>query len=245
VRVLVTRPQPGAARTGEALRAGGHEPVVAPVLTVAPTGDAPPPGPFDALLATSAHAPPFLASLPDAASRPLYAVGERTAAAARDAGFATVRTGDGDALALARLVAAEMRPGAILLHAAGADRKPEPEASLQAAGFSVRVWAAYRAAAARRLPPPARAALGDGLDAALHFSRRSAATLVDLARGEGLLPQLGRIAHLCLSEDAAVPLRRAGFGRVLCADQPDENRLLALLCALQGSPTSPSTLSER
>ena len=95
------------------------------------------------------------------------------------------------------------------------------------------VWTAYRADAADRLPAAAEAALlADRLDAALHYSRRSAATLLRLAAGSGLLPPLLALPHLCLSADVAEPLRAAGASRLVLADAPHEDSLLRSLAAL-------------
>jgi uroporphyrinogen-III synthase len=227
MRVLVTRAAEDAARTARRLAERGHQAAVAPVTTIEPTGTPPPQEPWDALLLTSAHAVPALAALDR--RRPVFAVGARTAAAARAAGFAEIRSADGDSRALARLVVAALAPAATLLHATAPDRKPEPGATLQAAGFRLLVWECYEARAASRLPETALNALRAGqLDAALHLSQRSAELLVGLAEREGLVPALRSLPHLCLSADVAAPLAARGF-TTRVAPEPDEASLLALL----------------
>lgn len=240
MRVLLTRPGDQGARTAERLRRLGHEAVLAPVLAVRPSGEPSPPGPFDALVLTSANAAPYLpTSLGERRSTPVFAVGERTAAAARAAGAGDVRAGPADAVALARLVAERVPGGSDLLLVAGRDRKPEPEASLRAAGYRVTVWTAYRADTAESLPEAAARALRTGLvDAALHYSRRSAATLVQLAAKAGLLPSLCTLPHFCLSADVAGPLAEVGASRLILADEPHEDSLLRALAALSPD-TSP------
>src|SRR5215217_9141372 len=179
MRILVVRPQADAERTAARLAALGHEPVIAPVLTVARTLGGPPAGPFDAFIVTSVNAVPALPEIAGASAPPVFAVGARTAGALAGGNFARVHKADGDAAALAALVRRHIKPGARLLHVAGRDRKPEPGASLRAAGYAVEVWAAYEAQAAPLLPDAAACALGQGeLDAALHYSRRSALTLL-------------------------------------------------------------------
>lgn len=228
MEVLVTRPVAEGRRTAQALAELGHRAVLAPVLLVEPTGLPPPPGPFDAVILTSANAATAL----DGAARalPVFAVGARTAAAARAAGSGPVVAAEGDAAALAGLVADRLAPTARLLHPAGRDRKAEPAASLQARGFQVETWEVYGARSAAALPEPARDALAAGrIGAVLHYSRRSAALLLDLARREGVSGALGGVRHLCLSADVAKPLQAAGLARVETAAGPRESDLLTLL----------------
>jgi uroporphyrinogen-III synthase len=228
MRVLLSRAMADGERTAERLAAGGHTAVLAPVTTIEPTGAPPPREPWDALVLTSAHAVTMVAGLGVQDTR-VFAVGERTAAAARSAGFARVEGAAGDALSLARLVAATLASSATLLHATAPDRKAEPEASLSAAGFRVLVWECYAARPVHRLSQDAVEALrARHFDTALHFSRRSAALLVDLADREGLVPNLRTVPHLCLSADVAAPLAAMGF-ETLVAPEPNERGLTALL----------------
>ena len=228
MRILITRPQAEAERTAARLIALGHEPVIAPVLRIERTEDTPPSGSFDALIVTSVNAVPALADLEDGRAPPVFAVGARTAAAVAAEGFADVRAGGGGAAALAALIAKSLNPGARLLHIAGRDRKPELALSLAEAGFQIEVWAAYAAQAAKRLPDAARNALRDSrLDAALHYSRRSVTIVLDLVRTADLTHPFLALDHLCLSPDAAAPLREAGGRRIIAAERPDEEALLA------------------
>ncbi|HEV2558327.1 MAG TPA: uroporphyrinogen-III synthase [Microvirga sp.] len=234
MRVLVTRPEADGRRTAARLAARGHEAVLAPVTRIVATGNPPPAGPWDALLLTSANAAPALAAL-SPLRQPVFAVGARTAAAAREAGAPFVQAAEGDALALAALVKATLPPGARLLHAAAEDRKDEPERSLKAAGFHVIVWEAYRAEAVEEVPAALLAALGARrIDAALHFSRRSAGLLVAFVKGAGLLEPFRRVPHLCLSADVAAAL--ADLGAAVVAPAPREDALLDTLERLAGSP---------
>jgi uroporphyrinogen-III synthase len=235
MRILVTRAAGDAARTAARLAERGHEALLAPVLSIEPTGDTPPAGPWDAAILTSAHAVPALADLladrlaGPPAGRPVFVVGGRTAAAARAAGLAPVHVAEGEAASLARLVAAGLPPPSILLHVAGRHRKPEPEATLRDAGYPVLVWETYEAREASALPDAAADALRTGkLDAVLHYSRRSADCFVRLAEEAGLAAQARSIIHLCLSADVALPFRKGGF-TVAVAAVPGEAALLALL----------------
>lgn len=226
----MARPEPGATRTGAALAALGHAPLVEPVLAVRPTAAAPPVGPFAALLLTSANAVPAIRDAPALRGLPVFAVGARTAALAREAGLGPVREGPGDAADLAALVAATLTPGEPLLHATGAERKPEPAATLSAAGFRVTAFVAYRAEALERLPPAVgRELTGNRLEAALHYSRRSAAVALALADGSEHGGAFRRLRHYCLSPDVAAPLEAAGVPVHFVAARPREADLLDAL----------------
>jgi len=231
MRVLVTRPQADAERTARELAARGHEAVLAPVLRIARTEAVPPPGPFEAMLLTSANAVPALASLdPALAAAPVFAVGERTASAAAAAGFRDVRSAKGDASSLADLIARTMRPEARLLQIAGVNRKSDLESVLPAAGFALVTWVAYGALAADRLPEAAAEAVRNGrLDGVLHYSRRSASIVLELVGRAGLTDTFKALAHVCLSPDTAAPLHANGAARVRVAAFPDENALLMAL----------------
>jgi uroporphyrinogen-III synthase len=236
MRVLVTRPQEDAERTARRLAALGYEAVLAPVTSIVSTGEPAPLLRADALVLTSAHAVPALAQLSDVAYRPVFAVGARTAAAIREAGFKSVHAAKGDALSLAALVRQHVEPGHTLLHLAGRDRKEEPERSLLAAGYAVTVWEVYEARAAPRLPEAAAAGLAAGeIDAALHYSRRNTAILIALCEKAGLLERLRAVTHICLSEDVAAPLT-ASEARAFLAAEPREDSLLSALEEFRRSP---------
>jgi len=230
LRVWVARAEPAAARTAARLGELGHAPLVAPVLAVRPTGAPLPDGWFDALVITSANAADALTEADAArlAGLPVYAVGRRTAERARRAGLGPVETAEGDAAALAALIAERMPPGARLLHAAGRERKAEPAASLAASGHTLTAWIVYEAAAVPVLPEPAATALRRGeVDAALHYSRRSAGTALRLSRDAGLEHSFARLRHVCLSADVAAPLEAAGLPIHFVPARPSEDDLLA------------------
>lgn len=241
MRIWVARPEPGATRTGARLAALGHIPLVAPVLTLARTGASVPGGRFDGLILTSANAVDALdeADRRRLAGLPVFAVGARTAAPARAAGFAEIREAGGDAAALSGLIRTILPTGARLLHVAGADRKPEPAASLTRAGYRVVAVTAYAAAPVEALPPAVMRAL-DGIDeealgAVIHYSRRSAATAHDLAVAAGRRGAFLALTHYCLSADVAAPLVAAGVAAHVVPDRPTEDALLAGLPVHRGA----------
>lgn len=235
MRVLVTRPDRQAARTAAALEKRGHVALVAPVLRIESIANAElGPPPWTAVLMTSANAAEAVARHPRRAeldALPLFTVGRRSAEAARAAGFADVRSADGDQHALVRLVTSSLAPPcAPLLYLAGEDRAGDLAGMLAGHGLTVRTVVVYRAVPARNLRPAARTALAEGrIDAVLHFSRRSAEAFLEAAARDGVLAPALAVTHCCLSAEVAVPLAAAGACAVRVASRPDEAALLELL----------------
>jgi uroporphyrinogen-III synthase len=233
MRLLVTRPAPDNASTAEALRARGHDVMLAPVLRVAPEANADlGVGPWAAVLITSANAARAVADHPrkEICLRvPAFAVGRRSAEAARAAGFVEVVSADGDASDLARLVAARA-PNHPLLWLAGEDRAGDLAGALAPHGIAVHTVTIYRAVAETALPAEVRDALAGGaLDGVLHYSRRSADAFEAISMAAGINLKSLPTKHYCLSAQVAAPLRQLGVDTVLVAARPEEAALLALL----------------
>jgi uroporphyrinogen-III synthase len=227
-RIWVTRALPGAEATADRLEAMGLTPLVDPLLSVRDldaeidlTGVA-------ALAFTSVNGvAAFARACPDRARR-VFAVGDRTAAAARAAGFVQVASADGDVEALAALIVGETASlEGVVLHPSALEPAGDLLSPLIAAGLSARRTALYESVA-RDPAPSTLAALGD-LEAVLLHSPRAAWKLSDvLARHPA--PDL---KALCLSAAVAAPLEALGqagsLGHVAFAPRPDETALLDLL----------------
>jgi uroporphyrinogen-III synthase len=235
VRLLVTRPDPDGERTAVTLRARGCEVLVAPLRQVELLADAVlGVGPWSALAMTSANAALAARRHPRHAELtplPVFAVGRRTADAARAAGFGDVTSADGDVSDLVRLIGARCRGDvAPLIYLAGEDRAGDLAGDLAAVGLSVETVVVYRAVAAAGLPIPVLAALRAGrLDGVLHFSRRSAEVYLNCAQTAGVLDRALAPFHYCLSRQVAEPLAAAGAGNVRIASRPEEAALIDLV----------------
>src|ERR1700731_528235 len=168
MRLLVTRPEPDAERTAAALRARGHIVLIAPLLRIEPVEHAEiGPGPFMALLVTSANAAPAIARherFAQLRALPVFAVGGRSAEAMRAVGFADVTSAQGDVADLAALVASRLKAGASLLYLSGADRPGDLAGVLSGRGFAVSRAVLYRAVPAGALLPAAVAAMAEGIE---------------------------------------------------------------------------------
>lgn len=218
-RVLVLRPQPGADATAARAAAIGLSATVAPLFTtVSLPWEAPAPDPYDVLMLTSANAVrlggPKLAQY---RALPVFAVGEATAAAARAAGFANVRAGDTDIVALLTLIAETGFRH--VLHLTGREHRDAGHPALTIDRVPV-----YAADAVAALPEPARAALREGAVVMLH-SPRAAACFAALA-GD---PSTVRIAAISA---AAAKAAGEGWAAVAVAEKPNDDALLAAAARL-------------
>jgi uroporphyrinogen-III synthase len=238
--VLVTRPHPDGEATAKSLRAKGFEVLLAPMLRFEPVPfhddeDAS----YGAVILTSANA--LRAIEPQlGGSRllklPLFAVGEHTAAAARDAGFGEVIAAEGgDAGALRELVLSSvktkrLRKTATLLYLAGADLARDLAGELGEKGFTVITHTTYRMVPASELPREVCDAFVAGeVEAILHYSRRSARAFLDAARAGGVEISALALPQCCISASVAAILHDAGAPQVVAAASPDENALFEAL----------------
>ncbi len=77
-RVWITRTEPGASRFADVMREAGFDPVVAPVLTIARTGEVAPRGRFDTAVFVSEHAACYAGELTLDSETTLVAIGRAT-----------------------------------------------------------------------------------------------------------------------------------------------------------------------
>jgi uroporphyrinogen-III synthase len=229
LRLAVTRPQPDGERTAAALRERGHDVLLAPVLEVQPVA-ADLAGDWAGVIVTSANALRATNGKLDALLRlPLYAVGGRTAEAARAAGFKTVHVADGDARALTGLIAGEANKiSGPLLYLAAEQRAADLTADLKPHGVTAVTRIVYRTLALPLAAELTDALRGGQLDVVLHYSKRSVEAFLAGASVTGLNAQAVALRHLCLSEQVAAPLAAAGAKNIAIAGTPDESAMISL-----------------
>jgi uroporphyrinogen-III synthase len=236
LRVLVTRPKLSAARTAERLISMGHEPVLLPLSKAVHHPQAAAEAlrsPHAALAVTSAEAlraiaAPEIRSVLDL-GKPLFAVGEATAAVARSAGFGGVHAGAGDGEDLADLITGshvDISDG--ILYLAGRPRARGLEERLEALGVPVRIAEIYEMAAVEyQAADLAGILLTSRPDAVLLYSRENAQRFFDLAA-----PYAGALADMricCMSDRTAARVPAEYRHHVRVAAAPSEEALLTLL----------------
>jgi uroporphyrinogen-III synthase len=217
-RILVLRPEPGAAATIERAQSLDLETMSVPLFEIVPVRwTAPDAKRFDALLLTSANALRYGGSeLEKLRDLPVYAVGETTAEAARTAGFRIASAGNTDVDGLMATIPADSR----LLHLCGEDR-----AAPSAARHSIMPIPVYRAI---ELPKPFLAAFSEGV-VLIHSPRAG-------RRFAELVPARSGIAVAAISAAAAAAVG-AGWDVVETATEPSDDALLALAARLCNKPT--------
>ena len=170
------------------------------------------------MLFTSANAVRAFAAASPVRGLPVFAVGDRTAAVAREAGFPQVTSARGDAHDLARLARATRWRR--LLHPRGRDA-----GELTVEGAEVVAPAVYAAEPAGPPPPEVAEAFAAGdIRLVTIWSPRNALILRDwLAAAR---PPLGATTLLGISEPAVTALRDAGFAELLVAARPNARAMI-------------------
>lgn len=237
IRALITRPRNEAAALAARLAERGIAAVIEPMIEIVENG-APLPdlAGVQAVLCTSANGVRALARSSGERGVTLLAVGDATARAARDAGFAEIASAGGNVDDLAALAVRRLRPaGGRLLHVAGSDVAGDLAAVLGAAGFAVERAVLYEARAATALSPEtARLIAGGAIGLALFFSPRSAAIFAALVQAAGVAHGLAAAASVAISAAADAALDALPFGARAVAAAPTQAALLACVDDLAG-----------
>lgn len=234
LRVLVTRPEPGASRTARRLADAGFQPILLPLTETAAL-------PVDAgaladaaaaaVAVTSAnavrHAPKeVIAAL---ARLPCQAVGKKTAEAARRAGFLSVGEGPGNAKALADALAGGYA-GQTIVYLCGRVRFPDFEERLFASGVHVRAVETYDTFALDYSDEAVLARLSARpVEAVLLYSAKAATAMQALASRPALRGLFQDTRFFALSGRIAGALGDVAGIRI--APEPSEDALLGLLQA--------------
>ena len=232
--VWITRPQPGATRTAGMLAEAGYEPFLLPLTEIRACDPGLSPedaAGFDAIAVTSAnafrHAPAAL--LESLSGKPVYAVGDATAAEARSRGFAAVESGGGGVDDLVSLLAKRERPGTSTLYLCGRIRTGDLDRKLEEKGVQCRAAEVYTAEIVSYPTEYFRNALNrHAPDAVLFHSTLSATAFTG-----SVLPLLSqdfeKTMFFVLSPRIAATLPAELTPRTTIAAEPNERALLAAL----------------
>jgi uroporphyrinogen-III synthase len=233
-RVLVTRPEPGASETATRLEALGFEAVVLPLTRIVPLdpGPAPDPHTVDAIAVTSVNAlrhasPAMLAAL---SAKPVFAVGDATAEAARLSGFAVVSSAAGTAVDLVAALLPRMPVGSRILHLAGRQRTGGFAEALHHRGFDVRITEVYSAEKVSYITDfLVKTFAGRPIWGAPVLSTRGAVFLNEIMANRELSHSFEETRFFCISLKVAQVLEPVAGDRASVSDEPSEESVMALL----------------
>ena len=232
MRVLVTRPKEDAESLADALTELGCDVILEPLFTVEYDDTAKLDlADVQALLLTSANGARALARREVSEDLPVYAVGDATAMAAREAGFKQVHSADGGVANLGELVKDQIddKTG-VLLHVAGSDLAGDLGGDLESAGYTYRRAVLYKAEAVKGLSAATIAALKEGsIDSVLLFSPRAAEACIDLFRKARLVRAARDLEALCLSSAVAEAASAVSWKDLRVAPRPNQESLLSLV----------------
>jgi uroporphyrinogen-III synthase len=226
-KLIITRPQPDADLFAATAHAAGYAPIVSPVIEIyqdnyqAHFRDA------KTLVFTSANGVRYCPFATFAG--PVYAVGNSTAEACRQKGFADVRESASDGKSLASLIVDE-RPAEPIIHFSGRDQAFDVAGALRAAALDASRIVVYRAEAAASLAEAARRAICEDAREAWvsFFSARSVEIFCDLLQKEGLATQVSALSAAFLS-DAIATSSDEKWLRTAIAAVPSASSLLAAI----------------
>ncbi len=219
-RVLVTRPEPGATHTLNAILNRGIEATAIPLTEIQPLAFDVPVSDFDAFIITSQNAVRYGAELLALyVAKPVFVVGKRSA-----------ETFKGHKIAAWAETALDLLPAIIsqtpknLLYICGKTRRPDLEIGLKAAGIHVKAVEVYRAKPAENTTQKLEAFFASTQNAIVLLHAPSAAELFVSALKGQKIPETARF--LCMSAAIAVQLPSLWQNRVSFADKPDEAAMI-------------------
>ncbi|NSZ63992.1 uroporphyrinogen-III synthase [Agrobacterium tumefaciens] len=247
MRIVVTRPLRSGEKTAAKLEALGHEPVLLPLFHPVHHGERAISAlsePLSAIAVTSAEAlralRDFRHRLAPHLSKPLFAVGEATAEAAREIGFQNVLTGSGDAVALAGLVA-EHRPlteSSIdpLLYLAGTPRGAVFEDGIAAAGIFFRTIDCYEMQLSDLSDDMLETALlKTPADVVLLYSSKAARAFFIHASAEKYVAALTTTQFVCISRNVLSLVPEIFRANAAAAEGANEAAMFELLQRKSGT----------
>lgn len=242
-RALITRPREDSADAAIALARRGITPVLAPMMRIEYTtanieNEV---SLAQAILFTSRNGVRAFSRLSPRRDVAVLAVGDSTAALARDNGFVNVESAQGDSGDLARLTIERLDPAdGLLFHAAGATVAGDLTDALNKAGFKSVRRTLYEAKAEDALDDETATALRDRtLDYVLFFSPRTGRIFAELVEKAGLAKTCDSLTAICLSEAVASEIAGLSWRETVIAQLPTTAALLAVITKLEGTGTSP------
>jgi uroporphyrinogen-III synthase len=227
--ILVTRPMEEATPTADKLEAMGHRVIIAPMILIEPVSFEIPDDNRSLIITSKNGARLGLANI-DNKERPIFAVGEQTAAEARKMGFSNITVGPGTARQLIPiLLEAGISAKRKYTYLCGNVVSYNISDVLRAEGIDAEDTVTYQSRETRSFSAGVQEAMEEGeIDTALFYSPRAATTFEEAAAEYGRSDWLGKMGALCLStrvvQNLIGPWRSVRYAII-----PTEKALFSLL----------------
>lgn len=247
MKIIITRPAPDGEKLGHLLSACGVAYCLSPVMRIEPTGVAVRHEGVGALAFTSANSIRLYCNDQGKDfSLPVFAVGQETANACRDAGFTTVFDAGGDVERLAARIIAAKSAGSFygkIAHIAGKDRAGDLPALLTEHQIEVIRFVLYRAGAIDRLSEEARLSLINAAETGgaepggaelgvVFFSARTVCLFIRQLAHENFDVAGLNLTAFCLSENVAQAAKAVGLVRTICANERSTSSMAQLISTM-------------
>lgn len=231
--ILITRPAEKAEKTARMVAVAGFKPFSAPMLEIVPVAGNPLPDDltaYEGLVLTSPNAVRVLANMTTDRQARLYAVGQDTAAEAKEQGWTDIVSANGTGEDLAALLQREQAQERPFLHLSGRHVSYDFEDDQR---IKAERRVIYDAIKTNTLTPDCLRLIKDrNVRAILFYSARTAENFETLAGTYGLTDCLSSIKALCIGKRVVNSLRNELWQDVHCARTPDSDGMSALLCDL-------------
>lgn len=231
--ILVTRPQPVADEFAEKLRREGFQTYIAPLMEYVEVkgalGDL---SVYQACVFTSAQAVQVFCKKTDDRHLPALVVGEATARAARQAGFAQVYSAEGDASTMIALIGDRVKSMSLkkVIHPCSDDTPNDIAKAVTRLGVKMVMKVIYKANFITEFPDDVMQALRrNGIDTITLFSARSAANFVKILCRKEWRGVSAKLNVVCISKRVADKLKPLPWHTVSVAAQPHTEAMLETL----------------
>jgi uroporphyrinogen-III synthase len=234
MKVIVTRPIEDAEMTADAVKARGHAPLLAPLMTIKMDEDVRFDGvDIQGLLITSANGIRAFAGHDPRRDLSVYTVGAASAEVSRALGFSDVKAAGGDVRSLIKLITERVAPKkGVLLHVAGSVVAGDLQKSLSKQGYEVSRVKAYEAQPPTELPSEiaeVMRATSQEKTAILFYSPRTLRIFSQLVERASLQAGCRNLVACCLSKSVSAELRDLPFAATKTPLRNTQSALLDLL----------------
>ena len=213
MRLLITRPEPNASELALKVEALGHQTHIEPLMSVKFIEDETIDGDFSAIILTSQNTVKALVhqnSITKYLDTPVFAVGNTTTKAAKEAGFNQVFEGSGNVQSLLPEIIKQVSTGAFpILYPSGEDIAYDIGKDLELAGYTYVRQVLYKTVAATSFSDKLTNLIHYGeLDGVILLSPKTSAIWASLITDNQNIVRQSPITAYCLSTAIAEPLKK-------------------------------------